>query len=239
MKVFTVPNSSDRTVLAGLWLGGRPGVSSLSLSLSLSLPSSHGTLSTAERERGNTLTSLGVSVSAWAELLSVIKLLTYIYYEPPSPPISPSDLMMSVSCCLQSLRGKEESGEQSDSTSEHNNINNSKNNNINNNNNNNNVEKVCDVRGNIAGVSPDNDSGSSGKSNISEHNADSGHPDSPDDDGLGPLPPHWEKAYTDKGEPYFIDHNTGKTRSSLWNYGTENLWNLFVCKYLPLSGFTM
>ena len=58
-------------------------------------------------------------------------------------------------------------------------------------------------------MSPDNASGSSGKS-ISEHNADSGHPDSPDDDGLGPLPPHWEKAYTDKGEPYFIDHNTGK-----------------------------
>ena len=65
----------------------------------------------------------------------------------------------------------------------------------------------------ISGVSPDNASGSSGKS-ISEHNADSGHPDSPDDDGLGPLPPHWEKAYTDKGEPYFIDHNTGKRRSS-------------------------
>jgi len=58
------------------------------------------------------------------------------------------------------------------------------------------------------GVSPDNASGSSGKS-ISENNADSGHPDSPDDDGLGPLPPNWEKAYTDKGEPYFIDHNSG------------------------------
>merc|ERR1719273_1671544 len=59
------------------------------------------------------------------------------------------------------------------------------------------------------GVSPDNASGSSGKS-ISEHNADSGHPDSPDDgDPLGPLPPNWEKAYTDKGEAYFIDHNTG------------------------------
>lgn len=57
-------------------------------------------------------------------------------------------------------------------------------------------------------MSPDNASGSSGKS-ISEHNADSGHPDSPDDDGLGPLPPNWEKAYTDKGEPYFIDHNSG------------------------------
>ena len=66
----------------------------------------------------------------------------------------------------------------------------------------------------VAGVSPDNASGSSGKS-ISEHNADSGHPDSPDDDGLGPLPPHWEKAYTDKGEPYFIDHNTGQSQSDI------------------------
>jgi len=102
---------------------------------------------------------------------------------------------MSVSCCLQSLRGKEEAGDELEED-EHNN--------------NNNVDKVNRVvTGTITGVSPDNDSGSSGKSNISEHNADSGHPDSPDDDGLGPLPPHWEKAYTDKGEPYFIDHNTG------------------------------
>ncbi|XP_053683505.1 membrane-associated guanylate kinase, WW and PDZ domain-containing protein 1 [Sabethes cyaneus] len=30
-----------------------------------------------------------------------------------------------------------------------------------------------------------------------------------EDDGLGPLPPKWEKAYTDSGEVYFIDHNTG------------------------------
>ncbi|XP_031629126.1 membrane-associated guanylate kinase, WW and PDZ domain-containing protein 1 isoform X2 [Contarinia nasturtii] len=30
-----------------------------------------------------------------------------------------------------------------------------------------------------------------------------------DDDGLGPLPPKWEKAYTENGETYFIDHNTG------------------------------
>ena len=118
--------------------------------------------------------------------------------------------MMSMSCCLQSLRGKGESGEQSDnnsSGSEHNNI---KTNNNNNNNNNVDVVSGCDVTGTIAGVSPDNASGSSGKSNISEHNADSGHPDSPDDDGLGPLPPNWEKAHTDKGEPYFIDHNTGE-----------------------------
>nr|XP_018903603.1 PREDICTED: membrane-associated guanylate kinase, WW and PDZ domain-containing protein 1-like isoform X2 [Bemisia tabaci] len=26
---------------------------------------------------------------------------------------------------------------------------------------------------------------------------------------LGPLPPKWEKAYTEKGEVYFIDHNSG------------------------------
>ncbi|KRZ56119.1 Membrane-associated guanylate kinase, WW and PDZ domain-containing protein 2 [Trichinella nativa] len=26
-----------------------------------------------------------------------------------------------------------------------------------------------------------------------------------------PLPPNWEMAYTDAGEPYFIDHNTGTT----------------------------
>ncbi|XP_058458463.1 membrane-associated guanylate kinase, WW and PDZ domain-containing protein 1 [Malaya genurostris] len=30
-----------------------------------------------------------------------------------------------------------------------------------------------------------------------------------EDDGLGPLPPKWEKAYTDSGEVYFIDHNSG------------------------------
>nr|CAD7456781.1 unnamed protein product [Timema tahoe] len=26
---------------------------------------------------------------------------------------------------------------------------------------------------------------------------------------LGPLPPNWEKAYTERGEVYFIDHNSG------------------------------
>lgn len=26
-----------------------------------------------------------------------------------------------------------------------------------------------------------------------------------DDDGLGPLPPKWEKAYTENGERYFIE----------------------------------
>ncbi|XP_037918553.1 membrane-associated guanylate kinase, WW and PDZ domain-containing protein 1-like isoform X2 [Hermetia illucens] len=30
-----------------------------------------------------------------------------------------------------------------------------------------------------------------------------------ENDGLGPLPLKWEKAYTENGELYFIDHNTG------------------------------
>lgn len=30
-----------------------------------------------------------------------------------------------------------------------------------------------------------------------------------DDESLGPLPPKWEKAYTESGEVYFIDHSTG------------------------------
>nr|CAI5831497.1 unnamed protein product [Callosobruchus analis] len=29
------------------------------------------------------------------------------------------------------------------------------------------------------------------------------------EDSLGPLPPKWEKAYTESGEVYFIDHSTG------------------------------
>ncbi|XP_046407318.1 membrane-associated guanylate kinase, WW and PDZ domain-containing protein 2-like isoform X2 [Ischnura elegans] len=33
-------------------------------------------------------------------------------------------------------------------------------------------------------------------------------PESPRGD-LGPLPPNWEKAYTERGEVYFIDHNSG------------------------------
>ena len=104
---------------------------------------------------------------------------------------------MSVSCCLQTLSRHKDPAqeefikpEQTDTTHE----------------NNNNESKPSPAH--ISGVSPDNASGSSGKS-ISENNADSGHPDSPDDDGLGPLPPNWEKAYTDIGEPYFIDHNSG------------------------------
>lgn len=32
-----------------------------------------------------------------------------------------------------------------------------------------------------------------------------------DDDDLGPLPPNWEKAYTENGETYFIDHTTGQS----------------------------
>uniref|UniRef100_A0A182REL6 Membrane-associated guanylate kinase, WW and PDZ domain-containing protein n=1 Tax=Anopheles funestus TaxID=62324 RepID=A0A182REL6_ANOFN len=40
------------------------------------------------------------------------------------------------------------------------------------------------------------------KTDLSSHHLE-------DEDGLGPLPPKWEKAYTDSGEVYFIDHNTG------------------------------
>jgi len=36
-----------------------------------------------------------------------------------------------------------------------------------------------------------------------------GMPAAANEDPLGPLPHNWEKAYTDKGEAYFIDHNTG------------------------------
>ena len=91
----------------------------------------------------------------------------------------------------------------------------------------------------FSGTTPETPSGSTSttKSGGSGHQAaDSGHPDSPEvpevtesgshpegsvvnplppdhpqylDDPLGPLPPNWEKAYTDKGEPYFIDHNSG------------------------------
>lgn len=32
-----------------------------------------------------------------------------------------------------------------------------------------------------------------------------------DDDELGPLPANWEKAYTENGETYFIDHTTGQS----------------------------
>ncbi|XP_042563412.1 membrane-associated guanylate kinase, WW and PDZ domain-containing protein 2 isoform X2 [Clupea harengus] len=35
--------------------------------------------------------------------------------------------------------------------------------------------------------------------------------DSQDNDELGPLPDNWEMAYTEKGEVYFIDHNTKTT----------------------------
>uniref|UniRef100_A0A8B9L8B8 Membrane-associated guanylate kinase, WW and PDZ domain-containing protein 1 n=1 Tax=Astyanax mexicanus TaxID=7994 RepID=A0A8B9L8B8_ASTMX len=36
-------------------------------------------------------------------------------------------------------------------------------------------------------------------------------PDSQGNDELGPLPDNWEMAYTEKGEVYFIDHNTKTT----------------------------
>ena len=70
----------------------------------------------------------------------------------------------------------------------------------------------------VSGNSPETPSGSTSTSKSGgsgPHGADSGHPDSPDDvadervDPLGPLPPNWEKAYTEKGEVYFIDHTSG------------------------------
>jgi hypothetical protein len=42
-----------------------------------------------------------------------------------------------------------------------------------------------------------------------EEEADGNGGGGPAEDQLGPLPHNWEKAYTDKGEVYFIDHNTG------------------------------
>jgi atrophin-1 interacting protein 3 (BAI1-associated protein 1) len=32
-----------------------------------------------------------------------------------------------------------------------------------------------------------------------------------DDEALGPLPPNWEKSYTENGEIYFIDNSTGQS----------------------------
>ena len=84
----------------------------------------------------------------------------------------------------------------------------------------------------VSGPSPETPSGgstSTTKSVGSGQAIDSGHPDSPDvpegqpnppedrsdpnnaanEEQLGPLPQNWEKAYTDKGEPYFIDHSSG------------------------------
>lgn len=77
----------------------------------------------------------------------------------------------------------------------------------------------------FSGPTPETPSGSTSTTKSAgsgQQAADSGHPDSPDvpedhqhqlnennGDPLGPLPPNWEKAYTDKGEPYFIDHNSG------------------------------
>ncbi|XP_044007096.1 membrane-associated guanylate kinase, WW and PDZ domain-containing protein 2-like isoform X3 [Aphidius gifuensis] len=48
-------------------------------------------------------------------------------------------------------------------------------------------------------------------SDLSDHNRHSNHMrNNPTSDiQLGPLPTNWEKAYTDTGEIYFIDHNTG------------------------------
>ncbi|XP_026991080.2 membrane-associated guanylate kinase, WW and PDZ domain-containing protein 2 isoform X9 [Tachysurus fulvidraco] len=44
-----------------------------------------------------------------------------------------------------------------------------------------------------------------------EHDAPKSPADSQSNDDLGPLPDNWEMAYTEKGEVYFIDHNTKTT----------------------------
>lgn len=41
------------------------------------------------------------------------------------------------------------------------------------------------------------------------HNHKNGFQDEEED--LGPLPINWEKAYTENGEVYFIDHTTGQS----------------------------
>ena len=59
----------------------------------------------------------------------------------------------------------------------------------------------------ISGGSPD--SGVTDQSSLPKQSASS---ETGEDEPLGPLPTNWEKAYTEKGEPYFIDHSTGKNR---------------------------
>ena len=45
------------------------------------------------------------------------------------------------------------------------------------------------------------------KQNAIEDDQENSHqpPDSPTTGELGPLPPNWEKAYTENGEPYYIE----------------------------------
>ncbi|CAH1377932.1 hypothetical protein MTP99_019321 [Tenebrio molitor] len=60
-------------------------------------------------------------------------------------------------------------------------------------------------------VETDNNSVHAETSNYYEEDKDnfSRTNDNEDTDSLGPLPPKWEKAYTESGEVYFIDHSTG------------------------------
>ncbi|XP_075165873.1 membrane associated guanylate kinase, WW and PDZ domain containing protein magi isoform X2 [Haematobia irritans] len=63
--------------------------------------------------------------------------------------------------------------------------------------------------GSIGGSTTGSETG--GGTNGSGAGANTGNMSEQDDpgDGLGPLPPKWETAYTERGELYFIDHNTG------------------------------
>ncbi|KAK9758938.1 PDZ domain [Popillia japonica] len=55
----------------------------------------------------------------------------------------------------------------------------------------------------------DNNSNADDNTYFEEVKENYNHNGAEDSDSLGPLPPKWEKAYTESGEVYFIDHSTG------------------------------
>ncbi|XP_073812064.1 membrane associated guanylate kinase, WW and PDZ domain containing protein magi [Musca autumnalis] len=59
--------------------------------------------------------------------------------------------------------------------------------------------------GSISGSTTGSETGGGGTGTNSSSHIEQDDPG----DGLGPLPPKWETAYTERGELYFIDHNTG------------------------------
>lgn len=58
-------------------------------------------------------------------------------------------------------------------------------------------------------VDTDNNNISADRSNFYEDKCTYNDKSNDETDSLGPLPPKWEKAYTENGEVYFIDHSTG------------------------------
>ncbi|XP_046745446.1 membrane-associated guanylate kinase, WW and PDZ domain-containing protein 2-like isoform X2 [Diprion similis] len=71
------------------------------------------------------------------------------------------------------------------------------------------VQKIGNANGSIHLVPPsylyNTGSGQTTRDLDQEHS----NQDRASEDELGPLPSNWEKAYTDTGEVYFIDHNSG------------------------------